>query len=138
VYSLINVGVTDATINKNPEVVTEQYIGNASGTSFVERYAPTMPVEMTANSDDAVYEYVENLSRTLATLDTAETDMVHVYYWETSTTGGYPATKFDVSISVDTEGGPGGTAYRLGFTINFMGDPTQGAFLPSTLAFTAT
>jgi hypothetical protein len=137
VYSLIGVGVTDATVNMNPEVTTEQYIHEAAATSFVDRYAPTFPVEMTANNGDAVFEFVDNLRRTQATLDDAETDIVQVYYYETSTTGGYPADKFTVSISVDTFGGPGGNASKLAYTINYQGDPTAGAFLPSTLAFTA-
>jgi hypothetical protein len=136
VYSLIGVGVPDATVNMNPEVTTEHNIHEESGTTFVERYAPTMPVEMTANNGDAVFEYVDNLRRNAAVLDDAETDVVQVYIYETSSTGGYPADKFSVSISVDTYGGPGGQAVKMAYTINYQGDRTEGAFNPTTLAFT--
>lgn len=137
VWSLVGVGVTDASVNMNPEVTTETYIHQSGGTTFVERYAPTLPVEMTANNGDAAFEYVDNLRRTMATLENAETEYCQVYIYETSTTGGYPADKFTVSIQVDTFGGAGGQAAKMAYTINFQGDRTAGAFNPSTLAFTA-
>lgn len=135
-YSLIGVGVTDATVNMNPETTTETYIHQSGGTTFVERYAPTFPVEMTANNGDAVFEFVDNLRRTQATLEDAETTLVQVYKYETSTTGGYPADRFTVSIQVDSYGGPGGQANKLAYTINYQGDRTAGAFVPSTAVFT--
>ena len=41
-----------------------------------------------------------------------------------------------VSIQVDSFGGDGGTAVKLNYTVNFIGDPVVGTFNPTTKVFT--
>ena len=138
VLSLIGDGVTTGTINYNPEVTTETYIHEDNGTTSIERYAPTLPVEATAINGDAVFEYIDNLRKTRATLDSAETYIVNVWLYETpASTDQYPAEKQAVSIQIDSFGGDGGVAAKINYTINFIGDPVAGKYDVSDGTFTA-
>lgn len=138
VLSLIGDGVTTGTINYNPEVTTETYIHEDNATSVIERYAPTLPVEATAINGDAVFEYIDNLRKTRATLDAAETYIVNVWLYETpASTDQYPAEKQAVSIQIDSFGGDGGVSAKINYTINFIGDPVAGTYDVSDGTFTA-
>ena len=72
-----------------------------------------------------------------ATLDDAETTIVNVWAYESGGPTAYPAEKQDVSIQIDEFGGDGGTAVKINYTINFIGDPVVGTFNASTSAFSA-
>jgi hypothetical protein len=138
-YDRVGDGVTTATMNYNPNTVTEQYIHQDSANTFVESYAPTFPLEQTCVAGDDVFDFIDGLRQGVAVLDAAETDVVEVRLYETPDTAGtsYPATKWNVSVSIDTFGGDGGTSGRINYTLNTIGDPVQGDFNTSTLAFTA-
>jgi hypothetical protein len=136
-YSLVGDGVTTGTIAYNPKTTEETYIHEDNASISVDSYAPNISAEMTAKSGDAVFEFVDGLRKARAVLDDAETDIVNVWLYETPTTGEYPAEKQNVAIQVDDFGGDGGTAAKINFTINFVGDPIQGTFNPTTGAFTA-
>ena len=124
VLSLIGDGVTTGAINYNPETTSETYIHEDSGTTSVERYAPTLPIEATAVNGDAVFEFVDNLRKTRATLDDAETYLVNVWMYETATdTDKYAAEKQAVSIQIDSFGGDGGVS---GFARNGGGGGSAG------------
>jgi hypothetical protein len=128
-WSLIGDGVTTGTVNYNPEVTTETYIHQDTGTSTLERYAPNMPVEAQCIEGDAVFEFIDNLRRTRAVGSAAETDMLLVYLYETPvSTDQYPAELQPVTIQIDSFGGDGGTINRINFTISFRGDPTTGLY----------
>jgi hypothetical protein len=135
-YELLSDGVTTGTINYNPSVTTETYIGDDNATIDVETYAPNMPIEASAKSGDAVFEFVDGLRKSRATLSDAQTDVVNVWLYETPTAGEYPAEKQIVSIQIDSFGGDGGTAAKLNFTINYIGDPIPGMFDPADNSFT--
>lgn len=137
-YKLIGDGVSTGTINYNPETSTETYIHEDSATTNLEKYAPNMPVEMTAVNGDDVFEFVDNLRKTRAVLDAAKTDIVNVWLYETPTAGAYPAEKQNVSIQVDSFGGDGGVSAKLNYTINYLGDRINGTYNPTTNVFTAT
>lgn len=134
-WSLIGDGVTTATINYNPQTVEETYIIDDTASIAVESYAPNFPVEMTAISGDAVFAYIDVLRKGRSTLATAETEIVNVWLYRTPALGYYLAEKQAVSIQVDDFGGDGGSATKLNYTINFVGDPVKGYFNPTTLDF---
>ena len=60
-WSLIGDGVTTAMINYNPQTVEETYIVDDSASISVDSYAPNFPVEMTAISGDAVFDFIDAL-----------------------------------------------------------------------------
>lgn len=138
VLSLIGSGVTTGTINYNPETSSETYIHEEGATIDVERYAPNLPVEASCVNGDAVFEFIDNLRKTRATLDNARTYLVNVWMYETPTsTDKYPAERQEVSIQIDSFGGDGGVATKINYTINFIGDPVVGKYDVSDGTFTA-
>lgn len=138
VWSLIGIGVTQAAIAYNPKVTEENYIHEDSATIFVESYAPKMPVEATAINTDAVFEYLDNIRKLRSVGASVETEVCNVWLYETPTLDEYPAEKQAVSVSIDEFGGDGGTAAKINYTINFIGDAVVGEFDVVLLEFTAT
>lgn len=135
-YKLIGDGVTSGAIGYNPKTTEETYIHEDSATITVESYAPTMPVEAVAVSGDSVFDFIDGLRVARATLDDAETTIVNVWAYESGGPTAYPAEEQKVSIQIDEFGGDGGTAVKISYTINFIGDPVAGTFNSSTSAFT--
>ena len=136
-WVLLGDGIRSAAINYNPQTTDETYIHQDSGSTVVESYKPTMPIEAVAKNGDDAFEYVDGLRKSRAVLSDAETEIVNVWLYETTTTGAYPAERQAVSIQIDDFGGEGGQSAKINFTINFQGDPTPGTFNPTTLAFVA-
>ncbi|MFZ2196156.1 MAG: hypothetical protein WAV13_00375 [Thermodesulfovibrionales bacterium] len=137
-YVRIGEGVPDATLNMNPKTTEETYISDKSATITVDGYAPTMPFDMVAISGDDVYDFILALYKARAKLDAAETDIINVDLYATPAVGEYPAEKQNVAVTVDTKGGPGGAPNRIAYTVHYQGDPIDGTFNPTTLAFTPT
>jgi hypothetical protein len=135
-WVLLGVGVITGTINMNPNVTTETYIHEDTATISVNSYAPTMPIEVTANNGNAVFEYLDGLRKSRAVLGDCETEIVNVWNYETGGPSAAPAEKQAVSIQVDSFGGDGGQPVKLNVTINYQGDPTTGTFNTTTPAFT--
>lgn len=135
-WALIGDGVTTGEIAYNPEISEEVYIHEDSGSAEVERYAPNMPIEATAINGDDVFEFIDALRKSRATLDDAHTQIVNVWMYEDISGSSYPAELQDVSISIDTFGGEGGQSSKINYTIHYRGDPVVGAFDPTALTFT--
>ena len=134
VWSLIGPGVASAKIAYNPKTESVTYINDDNASVSVESYAPALPVEMIANNGDAVFEFIDNLRKTRATLSDAETEICNVWYYETPAGGYYPAEKQLVAISTEDIGGDGGVSAKVNYTISFLGDPTAGIFKPAATA----
>jgi hypothetical protein len=136
VYSLLGVGVASAAANMNPKTTEETYIHQDTATISLDAYAPTLPVEMTAYTEDAVFTWLDGLRVSRAVGSAAETHIIEVRLYQTSAASAYPATKQQVSVQVDNAlGGDGGTPAKVSFTFNYMGDPVQGSFNPTTKVF---
>ena len=137
-YALISDGVTTGKINMNPKTTEETYIGEDNATKTVDGYAPEMPIEATAVVGDDVFDFVDGLRIARATLGDAETTIVNVWAYETAVSPGvYPAEQQTVSISIEDFGGDGGTAAKINYTINYVGDPIVGTFDTDDSSFTA-
>jgi hypothetical protein len=78
-YFVIGPGVPTGEVNMNPKTTSEQYIGDDTGSTSVDNYAPTFPVEHTAIVDDPVFDFVDQLRLDRAILGAAETDIVNVW-----------------------------------------------------------
>jgi hypothetical protein len=136
-YQLIGDGVTSGMIGYNPKTSEETYIHQDNASVSVESYAPNFPVESVAVNGDAVFEFIDSLRIARAVLDSAETHIVNVWAYETGGPTAYPAEKQKVAIQIDEFGGDGGSAVKIKYTINFIGDPIPGTFNANTSAFTA-
>lgn len=135
-YYKIGDGVSDAQIQYNPKITEEHYVHEDNASKSVDGYAPTMPVSAIVINGDEVFEFIDNLRKTRAILDDAETDIVNVWLYETGGPGAYPAEKQTVCIQIDDFGGPGGDPARIGYTLNYVGDPTTGTFDTGDSSFT--
>jgi hypothetical protein len=136
VWSLIGDGITTAAIEYNPQTSEEIYIHQDSGTTEIESYKPTMPLEASCKSGDAVFDAVDALRQSRAVLANAQKEVLLVYLYETPALGEYPAERQAVSVQIDNFGGDGGTSNKINFTLNFRGDPTLGTYNPTSGAFT--
>lgn len=137
-YQLMGDGITTALINYNPNTSTEQYIHQDTATIDTESYAPTMPIEMTAVNGDAVFEFVDALRKARSVLSDAQTQIVHVWKYETIISGSmYPAEKQPVSIAVESFGGDAGVSAKINYTINYIGSHTVGVFHVASGTFIA-
>jgi len=136
VWALLGEGIVSGAINYNPQTSQETYIHQDSGTTDVESYTPTMPIDATLITDDDALAYLDGLRQARAVLSAAVTEIVNVWLYETPTAGAYPAERQQVSIQFDTFGGDGGAKSQMSFTINYQGDPVAGTFDPSTSTFT--
>lgn len=137
VYERIGEGITDATLNYNPQTVEETYIHQDSGVTEIESYRPTFPMEAACVPGDEVFDFIDGLRQARAVLSDAYADVVLVYLYETPSGTSYPAEQQPVSIQIDSFGGAGGESNRINYTINFRGDPTPGTFDVSNSTFTA-
>lgn len=136
-YVLLGVGVITGTINMNPNVLTETEIHQDTASISVTSYAPTMPIEVTADDADDAFAFLDALRKARAVLSAAETTIVNVWNYESGGPTAAPAEQQAVSIQVDTFGGDGGTPAKLNATINYIGDAVAGTFNITTGAFTA-
>jgi hypothetical protein len=135
VYSLVGVGVSTGTINMNPKTTEETYIHEDTATMTVDSYAPQMPINMTATDGDPVFEFVDDLRQDRAVLDAAETDIVNVWMYPTSTASTFACERQPVAIQIDDFGGDGGTPAKINFTFLYQGSPTAGSFNISNKTF---
>lgn len=138
VWSLIGPGVASAKIAYNPKTESVTFISDDNASVSVESYALALPIEMIASNGDAVFEFIDALRKSRATLGDAETELANVWYYETPAGGYYHAEKQSVAISTEDIGGDGGVSAKINYTISFLGDPTFGVFKPTaTAAFAA-
>ena len=135
-WSLMGPGITEQTINYNPQTSDETYVHEDSGNTNIESYKPTIPTPQTAMKGDEVFDYVDGMRKSRAVLADAETEVCIVYLYETATSGAYEAEKCACSIQIDDFGGAGGESAKINYTVNLNGDPVIGTFNPSTKTFT--
>lgn len=136
VWSLLGEGITTGSINYNPQTTEETYIHQDSGTTLIDSYRPTFPVDAALDTADTAMAAVEEMRQQRAVGVAAETEIVNVWLYEAPVGGEYPAERQRVNIQFDTFGGDGGGSTRFSFTINYVGDPTFGTFNPTGAAFT--
>ncbi len=136
-YVQIGDGVASAKLGMNPETTKQTDIDEDNARVSVDSYAPTLPIKQIAKNTDAVFEFIDNLRKTRAVNEDAETDIVLVDAYETGGPTAYPAQQQDVSIQIDSFGGDGGKPIEIEYTINFNGDPVAGAFNATAGTFTA-
>lgn len=140
-YSLMNLGITSLSINKNPSYLEEGYIADDVGTKELESLSPEFDFEISVDATDAVSVYLTGLEWNDKTLTDVQTDIVSVQLWQTPTGTEpnllYPAKKYLVSISVETIGDEALKTLKHSVKAGVRGDATFGTFNPTTKAFVA-
>lgn len=142
VYSWINKGVSELTIDYGAETQSSQYIGEDTATTDTTGYTPTISVEQEYFKEDAVCEFVDDLRMNRALLSECYTTLVNVYKaYEVQTsgtgTGEFYAEKQPVAITINEFGGGQPDTPHLSYAINYRGDAVKGKFNPTSGTFTA-
>jgi hypothetical protein len=137
-WKQINQGVTSATINWNPKVEEEGYIGETSKSKTTTGFAPEMPLDMSGKSDDDAYKFVWEIIWLQKVGSAAETDMLIVDASAAAVGGAYPAQKQHVSVSYESTGGDALLSLKNGITLQFMGDPEVGTYNPTSAVYAKT
>lgn len=133
-WELIGDGVSSGVIAMNPTIESATYIHEDNATVTLEGYAPNMAIQQVAKKGDAVYDYIDAIRKDRSLLDSAETEIVNVWLYETPSLSFYYAEKQDVAISIDDFGGDGGKSAMINYTISYRGDPVPGMFNPTPTA----
>jgi len=139
-YKLLGDGVTDASIDYNPSITTEQYITEDSATTSLDAYAPSMPIDATAKLGDEVFAFVDQLRKDRAIQAAANTDVVNVWLYEDALDlygTVFPAEQQNVTVAINTFGGAANVANKINYTLHYQGDPVQGSFDIVSRTFTA-
>lgn len=134
-WSLINAGVTDASINYNPKKTQETYIHEDTGSSSLDAIAPTLPIESTQVKADPVFAYLDTKRKARSVFASAETELVNVWLYKGAVGGLYLAEKWGVAVMVNSVGREGGKPAKLSYTLGMIGDHVIGTFDPVNLAF---
>lgn len=135
-YVVVGDGVTELTINYNPQTTTEQFIHQDSASTDVTGYKPNAPVTAQVIKGDPAFEYINAMRKKLPVASDAYTDVIMFDVFDTTANGAYPAIKQPVSIQIDSYGGAASDPLSIGYTINWRGDGIEGTFNPSTKTFT--
>lgn len=130
VWKLVGDGVTTATVNMNPQTEEKTYIHQRSGTTVLESYRPSFPLEFECVPGDDAYDFIEPFYLERRVLAAAHAEILNVYlHREVGTdTGIFKAERQPVTIQVDDFGGEGGASNKLNVTFSYRGDPTIGEF----------
>jgi len=136
-YELIGVNVSEATINYNPQVNTEQDIVSDTASSEIVGYQPNVSITQQVSKNDPAFEFINAIRRSRATLADSYTSIVLVDLYDetTSNSGIYVAEQQNCSIQIDSYGGAGSEPLSIAFTINFRGDGVDGQFTLSSKTF---
>lgn len=136
-YELIGVNVSEATINYNPQVNTEQDIVSDTASSEIVGYQPNVSITQQVSKNDPAFEFINAMRRSRATLADSYTSIILVdLYDETAPDSGiYVAEQQNCSIQIDSYGGAGSEPLSIAFTINFRGDGVDGQFTLSSKTF---
>lgn len=140
-YKLMGDGVTEAAIDYNPSLTTEQYITEDSGTTSLDAYAPSMAIDSTAKLGDEVFAFIDQLRKDRAIQAAANTDIVNVWLYETAIDlydTVYPAEQQDVTVSINSFGGASNVANKISYALHYQGVPVPGTFNIVSRVFTAT
>lgn len=135
-WALLGEGIEEATQSYNAETESKQYIHQASGTTQIKSYAPTIAIDQESIVDDDAYTFFdEKIRRPRAIGASAETYIVNVegtFNGKEVTGTSFPAELQKVSVSIDEYGGEASDGLSLGYTLNYMGDPVWGSWDATT------
>ena len=87
-----------------------------------------------AETGSSLFARLQQIIDQQLVLDDLKADVVEVKLWEDQN-GGYPATREEVYIEVNSYGGDT-TGYQIPFTLHFTGNKVSGTFDVTTKTFT--
>ena len=139
-YNLMNTGITNLSISKNPTYLEEGYIADEVGTKVLESLAPEFSFEINVDSADEVSKFLTKLEWEDKTLSDTHTDIITVKGYGTNSGTDeapiYPAKKYAVSVAVETVGDEALKTLKHSVKCGVRGDAVYGTFAVVAKTFT--
>lgn len=151
-YTFLNIGsvdtpnwvregkfASDLTAQMNPQTSTTQDVTQDTAETDITGYRPSIGLSKSVSKTDPTFEFINEIRRKRKILSDAYSQILNVDVFNENSDGSYPAELQDVSIQVDSFGGPASDPLTIGYTYNYRGDPVTGKATISggTVTFTA-
>lgn len=122
-------GASEMTLSMNPQTTTVQDVTQDTASTDITGYQPSMPVSKSVSISDPTFAFIDDIRRNRKILSDAYTQILNVDVFNPTTSGSsstYPAELQDVSIQIDSIGGPASDPLTINYTYNYRGDGTPG------------
>ncbi len=151
-YTFLNIGsaetpnwaregkfASELTAQMNPQTSTTQDVTQDTAETDITGYQPSIGLSKSVSKTDPTFEFINEIRRKRKILSDAYSQILNVDVFNPNEDGSYPAELQDVSIQVDSFGGPASDPLTIGYTYNYRGDPVTGKANISggTVTFTA-
>ncbi len=119
-------GASEMTLSMNPQTTTVQDVTQDTASTDITGYQPSMPVSKSVAKSDPVFSFIDDIRRHRKILSDAYTQILNVDVFNETSSDTYPAELQDVSIQIDSIGGPASDPLTINYTYNYRGDGTPG------------
>ena len=129
---------SDMTVQMNPQTTTSQDVTQDTADTDITGYQPNIPVSKSVSKSDPAFKFIDEIRRGRKILSEAYAQILNVDVFNESSDKTYPAELQNVSIQIDSFGGPASDPLTISYTYNYRGDPVQGTATISdgTVTFT--
>lgn len=138
-YTFLNTGTTDSptwvregkhvsdlTVQMNPQTTTTQDVTQDTAETDITGYQPSAGINKSVSKTDPTFEFIDNIRRDRKILSDAYAQILNVDVFNGSDGGPYPAEQQNVSIQIDSFGGPASDPLKISYTYNYRGDAVKG------------
>lgn len=133
-YAEINKGFTSFSKSNNPNVQSQQYIGDINATTQITSLGMQFAYSGERVVGDVANDFFADLDGKVG--NDLKSTIVKVNLWEAEDDTAIPATLYNVVIAVGSDGDlSGGATQAISGTVYVNGDPVKGTFNRSTKAF---
>lgn len=138
-YTFLNVGTTETpkwaregkyaselTAQMNPQTTTVQDVTQDTAETDITGYQPSIGLSKSVSKSDPTFEFIDEIRKKRKILSDAYAQLLNVDVFNKNTDGSYPAELQDVSVQIDSFGGPASDPLTISYTYNYRGDPIPG------------
>lgn len=138
-YTFLNIGTAETpdwaregkfaselTAQMNPQTKTTQDVTQDTAETDITGYQPSIGLSKSVSKTDPTFEFINDIRRKRKILSDAYSQILNVDVFNENDDGSYPAELQDVSIQIDSFGGPASDPLTIGYTYNYRGDPVTG------------
>ncbi len=151
-YTFLNTGSADSptwvregkfasemTVQMNPQTTTSQDVTQDTAETDITGYQPNIPVSKSVSKTDPTFAFIDEIRRKRKILSDAYGQILNVDVFNESSSGTYPAELQNISIQIDSFGGPSSDPLTISYTYNYRGDPVPGTatIVDGKVTFTA-
>lgn len=138
-YTFLNIGTAETpnwaregkfagelTAQMNPQTTTTQDVTQDTADTDITGYQPSMGLSKSVSKTDPTFEFINDIRRKRKILSDAYSQILNVDVFNENDDKSYPAELQDVSIQIDSFGGPASDPLTIAYTYNYRGDPVTG------------